>query len=455
MDIYWIRDKKRCGPATVPDVISLVQMGELTRDTLGWHSGCEKWMSLEKLPALSDFLDDLEPRNRAGEQAEDDASDVSGSASSLPEGLPPLPPKQHGEAPAGTFPSRPQDGAPGTTGEPEPFEGEGEPGGLPGMARRVYLPSPGVRFFARCIDYSLYLSFFYLVIYVMGIEFDLMLMPGSYLIWLPCAIIEGFYLSRMGTTPGKALMGIRLNVFGDVENISVLRGTMRALLVFIMGCGMMFFPLAVIMGILTLWLLRRRGITSWDARCSTLPIQVIPASTERILAGLGIIFVSLVAVGFFLTPWTGPMLQALEEQQPGITQKMAPLLPPQYAAIAEDQDVIPQPTASPSKLAPTSVGTRPAAANQAPPAGDTQAPSAASEATPVPAAPDATPAPAAPTRTSEPTGEQPRSTTTPAPQPTLLETLSQDPMLSSVSASPAILRAALPAAGAAPRRTVA
>lgn len=30
MDIYWIADKKKCGPATVPDVISLVQMGELT-----------------------------------------------------------------------------------------------------------------------------------------------------------------------------------------------------------------------------------------------------------------------------------------------------------------------------------------------------------------------------------------------------------------------------------------
>ncbi len=56
MDIYWIKDKSQCGPSTVPDVISLLQMGELTPETLGWHAGCKKWLPLRELPALADFL---------------------------------------------------------------------------------------------------------------------------------------------------------------------------------------------------------------------------------------------------------------------------------------------------------------------------------------------------------------------------------------------------------------
>lgn len=418
-NIYWIRDKKRCGPATVPDVISLVQMGELTRSTLGWHSGCDKWMPLEKLPALADFLGDLEssPSDVEAEMAPiPGESSPADNVAPRPDGLPPIPPRPtpgaaESPAPPGQqTPSARPGSYPSNGSIPErstAYEGEGEPGGLPPMARRVFLPSPGVRFFARCIDYALYLSFFYLVVYAMGIEFELLLMPGSYLVWLPCAIIEGFYLSRLGTTPGKALMGIRLSVFGDVERIGVLRGTIRALLVFILGCGMMFFPLAVTMGILTLWVLRRRGITSWDARCSTLPIQVIPTSTERILAGLGIIFVSLVAVGFFLTPWTQPMLEALEEQQPGITQKIAPLLPRQYATITNKQEVIPQPSSSPAK-------------RTASPAPQHAAPASATPAAPAPPGKPAEPAP--------PT----------APQPTLLEAISSDPMLTSASLPPHI-----------------
>ena len=60
MDIYWIADKRQCGPATVPDVLSLVQMGELSPDTRGWHAGCENWMPLRELPALADFMKEKE-----------------------------------------------------------------------------------------------------------------------------------------------------------------------------------------------------------------------------------------------------------------------------------------------------------------------------------------------------------------------------------------------------------
>lgn len=407
MDIYWIRDKKRCGPSTVPDIISLVQMGELTRDTLGWHKGCEKWIPLYQLPALADFLDELQDCSRPDTTEEDAFDPSSDSEPQLSEGLPPLPPKN-------TLPAPP----PGADRD-APIRPANEQGEAPPIiAKRVYLPSPGARFLARCVDYSLYLSLFYMTIYAMGIEFDRMLTPDSYLVWLPCIIIEGIYLSHLNTTPGKALMGIRMSVFGDVEHISVLRGAIRSLLVFLLGCGMMLLPVALVMGILTLWMLRNRGITSWDARCSTLPVQVRPASTERILAAFGIIFISLIAVGCFLTPWTQPMLQALEEQQPGITQKLSPLLPPQYTESSQEQGIRPQPYASPARMAPA-----------APAAPSTSSP------TPVPGT-TASPAVPAPSPSPAPSPAVPAASPSTAPSPTLLESLRQDPRLST-SHSPA------------------
>ena len=68
MDIYWIADKRQCGPATVPDVLSLVQMGELSPDTRGWHAGCENWMPLRELPALADFLKEKEEEPQQQEE---------------------------------------------------------------------------------------------------------------------------------------------------------------------------------------------------------------------------------------------------------------------------------------------------------------------------------------------------------------------------------------------------
>ena len=113
MDIYWIADKRKCGPATVPDVISLVQMGELTPDTKGWHAGCEQWMPLRELPALVDFL-----QEKPAPEAEEE--------------LPPVP-------------------AAGA-------EAEERPDVVPENAVRVYLPSPAARMLARLVDMALYMA---------------------------------------------------------------------------------------------------------------------------------------------------------------------------------------------------------------------------------------------------------------------------------------------------------
>ena len=59
MRIYWIEDKKKHGPISVPEVISRVQMGELSPTTKAWHKGCEQWMPLKDLPALAGSAEEL------------------------------------------------------------------------------------------------------------------------------------------------------------------------------------------------------------------------------------------------------------------------------------------------------------------------------------------------------------------------------------------------------------
>lgn len=374
MDIYWIKDKHRCGPATVPDVISLVQMGDISPDTLGWHAGCKSWMPLRRLPALADFLDELQEAPAA--EAEDENFERE-NAEEEPEGSETRN-RRGGDDFAGAHggdfsafgdepeePNRRRDAAEGRRDE-EPRPREEQPGEpvLPPLPskdlasllgdhpRRVYLPSPGARFMARMVDYALYIIVVYLIIYYLGVPYDERLLPGSFYIWLPCLLLEGLLLSRFGTTPGKALMGIRMSIFGEAEKLSVLRGTARAALVFALGCGLMIFPLIPLTGLLALWRLRRRGITGWDAGCSTIPVQVKPATTERMLLGFTILFGAFMTMSVLIMPWMPSMLADLEAQRPGSTRALSTLI----GAPAETPQASPRPRGDVSAAASAEAG---------------------------------------------------------------------------------------------------
>ena len=282
MDIYWIADKKQCGPATVPDVISLVQMGELTPDTRGWHAGCEKWMPLRELPALADFLAARAPE---------------------PE---PAPPPELPPVPA-------EDDSQPVTGNPEVE--------LPPGAVRVYLPSPAQRFLARVADISLYLALFYGVIYARQIPFDVSLLPSSPMVWLGYVALEALLVNYLGTTPGKALLGIQLRCVGQ-GSMTIGRSLIRAFLVFVCGLGMMVSVLPLVMGVYSWWMLRKRGITMWDARCSTLPLQLQPAQGWRRVLVLVVIMACFQVAGMCLVPWAPEVVNAVEMQQPELAEWM-------------------------------------------------------------------------------------------------------------------------------------
>lgn len=277
MDIYWIADKKQCGPATVPDVLSLVQMGELSPDTRGWHAGCENWMPLRELPALADFLKEKPDEPELPPQEE----------------LPPVP---------------------GAGAEPEPAQ-------LPPGAVRVYLPSPAVRLLARLTDIALYMTLFYGVIYARQIPFDVSLLPSSPLVWLGYVALETVLVYYLGTTPGKSLLGIQLRCVGD-GRMTIGRALSRACLVFVGGLGMMVSVLPLFMMGFSWWTLRKRGITMWDARCSTLPLQLEPTRASRQFLAVLVMMVCFHVTSYCMVPWADDVVTAVEAQSPELAEWM-------------------------------------------------------------------------------------------------------------------------------------
>ncbi len=282
MDIYWIEDKKKCGPVTVPDIISRVQMGELTPETKGWHAGCEQWMPLRELPALVDFL------------KEDSAE------------LQPEP-----ETPVSAAPAQ-----------------EEHPAGVPENAVRVYLPSPASRLLARMVDMSLYTALLYSALYVRQVPFDAALLPSNPLVWLGYVVLEALLVYYLGGTPGKYLLGVQVRCVGE-GNMTLGRSFSRSCMSFIGGMGMMVSLLPLIMMGFSWWQLRSRGITMWDARCQTLPIMLQPVSILRQFLAIVMIFIAFNITCSCMAPWLEPMVQQVETQSPEAGQFLRSMMPPE------------------------------------------------------------------------------------------------------------------------------
>ncbi len=291
MDIYWIADKKKCGPATVPDVLSLVQMGELTPDTKGWHAGCDQWMPLRELPALADFL----------QQKKQEEAEV--------ETLPPVPDAPEMENPV-----------PAVEAEPSPDTP------LPPGTVRVFLSSPASRLLARLVDMALYMTLVFGVVYAREIPFTTALLPSAPVVWIGFILLEACLVSYLGTTPGKALLGIQVRSVNGTP-MSFGRSCARACWVFVGGMGMMVSLLPLFMMAYSWWTLRSRGITMWDARCSTLPLQFVRTSVVRQFMAVVVLMACLHVSSYCLQPWILPMVEAVEQQSPETGQWMRQLMP--------------------------------------------------------------------------------------------------------------------------------
>ncbi len=320
MDIYWIENGKQKGPVTVPDIISMVQMGELSPDTRGWHTGCSAWMPLRELPALSDFL---QKKPAQLQQTETSAND------SLP---------QPEQMPTSTAPAP---GLPPISGKATQTQDKTT---QPTNVVEVFPATPVARLVARMTDTALYAAGALGIAYSLGLPYDTYYTPSNPFFWIPMVVLEALFINRLGTTPGKFLMGIRMISLIGSPRISFGRALLRSALVFFLGTGLMMFPVGLVMMLFSYWNLRSRGICLWDARAITLPVLPQKSGFGRFLGAAFTIYLALTAAGLFMQPWMPTMLQEIEKQSPDAAHQLRELmyshLPPEKA---ESTPTIPQP----------------------------------------------------------------------------------------------------------------
>lgn len=281
MEIYWIENKRQRGPASVPDVLSMIEAGDASWETRGWHRGCTRWMPLRELPALSYYAWRAEQAAGAPQDSEDGA-----------EGSP---------------------GDPGLADTGNGAEREGETSGEAAKgALIVPMPSPSLRLLARIADSFLYLTLVIAVLRASGSGFHVVY--ATPLLWVPMCALEGWLVYRFATTPGKALLGFGVTTF-DNRKPALGQSMLRACLVFLFGMGMMYFPiLAPLMMGLSWYQVRKRGLSSWDARLMTLPrMRVAEVRPERILLSLMLIFVCLQLTGWMLLGWAPEIQSSMHE----------------------------------------------------------------------------------------------------------------------------------------------
>ena len=290
MRIYWIEDGKRCGPATVPDVLSKVQLGELSPDTPGWHAGCEKWVPLKELPALADFL-----------------------------GAPAEPPVEPAEAP--------EDAAPAE--EAEPAGSSGFPQGTvePSQLLNLMLPGPMTRFLARMVDMSLYATLVLGIMYIFRVPYMSSFHPGRLLFWVPMLVIEAILINGWGTTPGKYWLGVRLVSMGG--RVALSGALMRSVMAFALGMGCMVPLLSLFTMAISFVQLRRKGYLPWDIISSTLPVLTRPLPGFQRLAVVVYLFLTVSLCGQYMQPWLPDMQRELREESPEAAEFVERFLPPQ------------------------------------------------------------------------------------------------------------------------------
>ena len=146
------------------------------------------------------------------------------------------------------------------------------------------------------------------------------------MVWLGYVLLEAVLVHFLGTTPGKAMLGIQVRCGGE-GRMTVGRSLSRACLVFVGGLGMMISVLPLIMMVFSLVTLRKKGITMWDARCATLPLQMQPAKTMRRFLAILAIMIAFQLAGSCLVPWTEEMMTAVEAQNPALAEWLRESLP--------------------------------------------------------------------------------------------------------------------------------
>ena len=278
MDIYWIQDHERKGPLPEVEVISMLEAGLIPENARAWHAGCPEWVCIRDLPALKGAgavsREEGERRNGREERLEnaggEDVPALSADADCLPE--------EGGEAAE-----------------------EGVP---------LVVPYAYVRFLGRMADVMMHMTLYLAVLRVSGAAFNPGFLPGSYeallYLCLPMVLMETAFLGTLGTTPGKAMLGVSVRDYRG-RRLFFPTAFRRSLFVMVLGLGCFAPSLMLLALFFSWWWVRRFGFTPWDRKLGTTDVLNGPLTPRKVVMTLALVILCLQLIYVLLIPWLPEM----------------------------------------------------------------------------------------------------------------------------------------------------
>lgn len=261
MQIFIAINDEKAGPFTPFQVEERLRSGELKEDQLGWYHGLEEWRPLRELAPFESFF-----RLRDAELEEERQRQTAEQAAAFKQ--------RRAEA-------------------------------LPASAVR-----PWTRFWARNLDFFFFLTAC-LVAFSALRQLGWVKAPtGEFLNYFPLFLpiwhlMEAYMISRWGSTPGKALVGIHVTD-SESNRLGFRASLRRSLGVYVLGVGCYLAGFSLIASIFGYYTLSKNKRCFWDLSAESF-VQHTPLQARHVILPLAIIFL-------LLTLFQGPFGELADQQ---------------------------------------------------------------------------------------------------------------------------------------------
>lgn len=279
MDIYWIQNHEKKGPLPEVEVISMLEAGLIPENARAWHAGCTEWVRIHDLPVLKEMFS-VRKAGEEGPEAVENALEDDGAA---------------GDTVTGSV-------------DAEPLPEEAEAAEEAGV--ELVVPYPYVRFLGRMADVMMHMTLYLAVLRICGVAFSPGFLPGSYeallYLCLPLVLLEAAFVATLGTTPGKAMLGVSVRDYRG-NRLSFSTAFRRALFVMVLGLGCFAPSLMLLALFFSWWWVRRFGFTPWDRKLGTTDVLNDSLTLRKVVMTLVLIILCLQIMYVLLIPWLPEM----------------------------------------------------------------------------------------------------------------------------------------------------
>lgn len=274
---YRVGNEER-GPVTAEEICQLLAQGAIALQTPVWCAAVAKWVPAEIVPgfrqaasrAAAVAVPDLPPIETPDDEPAE--AEITVPLEAVTEQAAQAEPATDIElitSPQVPAPAEPRAAAAAQPAATTTVEAPPSPACVPFVDASAYLPHPWIRFWARSVDWC-----FFLIAFAVVASIALLVTGGGNLStpkamgicaawWIGYLVVEAFMLSVFGTTPGKALLGIRVEGrpgrkpgFGQALS--------RSIQVWIFGEALGLPVLSWMTRVIWLALLSSSGQTIWD-----------------------------------------------------------------------------------------------------------------------------------------------------------------------------------------------